>query len=463
MLEMKRLSFIFVCVLLNITLIYSVNAQSIGDTLVLTQEKAIDLALQHNSDLEASRLNVEYNKHLFYKELGRLLPQVDFKTNYNYTIKKQRLFFGGGDSNAKANPMSRMFPEEGIEVGVNHNLQAGVQAGVPILAPALWASLGLSKAEIDFSLEKALTSEQNLSYEVQKTYLNILLSQDVLQTLEESYQLTEEHFVNVQAKYKEGLASEYDVLRLETQLKNLQPDLIRARQRLELVRLKLKVLLNEKLDRPLLLKEHLSDFHQDIIKDVLQEEEDNSLSQNPLLRQLNMQKDKLKLGLLAKRMTYLPSLRLSFLYNYNYASNTLKLGEERLWNPYSMVGLTLTIPLTSRGSRYNDICATKIQMQQLELKCQQTKAELQLGLEQMKAQLGSAKEEFLSAQSAIKLAYRGLEIARERYDNGLCSVLELNDTELSYRKAQLNLNQATFDYLSAKNELIKLKGKGLKK
>ncbi len=428
--------------------------QAKQDTIYLTQRQAVELALEQNNSLKEKRLDVSLQKVNYKSQFARLLPTLDVSANYNHTLKKQRMYFGGEDS-----PMSKFFPEDGIEMGTTHNIQAGVRAAMPLVVPQVWASLGLSRRAVDLALEEARSSELKLKGEVQKAYVGLLLAKEVQAVLVKSLSNIETSYAQAKEKHKRGLIAEYDLLRLETQAKNLKPELIQAEENSLLAMRKLKVLLNLPLEKELVLKEHLLDAQDFIYKEVLGDEAEQDLDANPLLRKLDLQKQSLKASLRTKQMSFMPSLSLNFAYNYNYANNSLELDKSKRWSPYSMIGLNLNIPLFSGGSRFYELKGVKLQLEQLALQRLQAEREVGLALEQTFGQLRSAKEQFFASQLARTSASRGFTIAEARYNNGLSSLLELNDAELSLRQAELNLCQAIYKYLVATYQIEELKGR----
>lgn len=77
---------------------------------------------------------------------------------------------------------------------------------------------------------------------------------------------------------------------------------------------------------------------------------DTSLQNNTNLKQLDLQADYLKKALVVQKMSWYPTLTATDLYNWTSMSNGPIFKDFR-WNPYSMIGLTLSIPIFQGGSR----------------------------------------------------------------------------------------------------------------
>ena len=113
------------------------------EPLALSLEEAVRLALEKSPSLQASLLGIDAARYEELKNRGSLLPKVNLKGSYAYMLKKQKVYFGDIGSS----PMGS-FLDDGIEMGQTHSLQGGVVAGMPLVAPQLWASLKLNKEAV---------------------------------------------------------------------------------------------------------------------------------------------------------------------------------------------------------------------------------------------------------------------------------------------------------------------------
>ena len=132
-----------------------------------------------------------------------------------------------------------------------------------------------------------------------------------------------------------------------------------------------------------------------------------------------------------------------------------------LWNPYSVIGVTLTVPIFSGGSKFYPIKQTRISIDQMTLQQENTRRNLQLAVRQALDDMKTSVKQFDAARHSVKQAERGYLISQKRYDTGAGTYLEMNDSQLALTQAQLNFNQAIYNYLVAKADLQKIAGKQL--
>ena len=177
-----------------------------------------------------------------------------------------------------------------------------------------------------------------------------------------------------------------------------------------------------------------------------------AIAGNSSLRQLDLQERQLEKTRDVAKAAYYPSLNLSFDYQWTAMSNDFKFKDYK-WNPYSTLGLTLSIPIFSGGNRYSTLKQSNIQLQQLELNRQNTQRNLMVGVRQYLNSMRTGIKQYQSADKSVDQARKGYDIALKRYETGSGTLLEVNDSQLALTQAQLNRSQAIYTYLVAKAQL----------
>lgn len=428
------------------------------EPLRLTLDQAVRLALDKSPSLQATTLGIDAAKVNARKTKAGLLPTIGLSGSYSYMLKKQKVYFGGGDDMASS-PMGSLFPSDGIEMGEKHTLQGGITAGMPLVAPQLWASLKLDQQAVELAEEKARGSRISLEAEVKKSYLATLLARKSLAVLEASYANAQANYEQTAQRYAHGLVAEYDKLRMETQVKNLLPNLVAARSAVGLAEAKLKVVMGISLETPILITEELDGYTQEVYRQLPESAELVSLEGNTQLRELDLQGSQLETALKVKKMAFLPTLSLSFNYMYNYAADRLRLSDSKRWSPFSSIGLSLNVPLYSGGSKLLDLRSTQIQIRQLGAQRLAAEQQLRLGVMNGLQEQRNALEQFVVAREALATADRGHQIAQVRYRSGEGTILEMNDAETALLQARLNYSQAVYNYMVAVFSLDELRGR----
>lgn len=449
-------------VLVSGGLLTSVKAQT-QTVLSFDLDEALAFALSENPTVKVADMEIEKKKYAKQGSYSALFPQINFSADYNRTIKKQVMYMdgfdlsslGGGEGETES-PASSSASSSGISVGRDNSWSLGFSAGLPLINPALWKSLAISGIDVDLAVEQARSSKIDMINQVRKSFYAVLLANDSYKVFKESYDNASENYSDIKKKFDQGLVAEYDLIRAEVSVRNTEPNMLQAENALVLAKWQLKALMGMDLELNIDCRGALNDYQAELYSDYLAT--DTVLEDNTNLRQLDIQGRQLDAKLQMEKFDYLPTLSLSGVYQWNSLNNDFKFSDYR-WDPYSMVGLKLTIPVFSGGSRLNKIRQTRVTLNQLELQRDELQRNLKLAVKQSMDNMATCVKRFDAAQKGVKQSEKGYMIAQKRYETGAGTLLELNDAELAMTQSKLNYNQAIYDYMVSKAELEKVLGK----
>ena len=415
------------------------------ETLRLTLDQAIKIALSDNPTIQVAEQTIELKKISNKETALGLLPEASLSGAYTRTIKKQTMVMdmpGVGTQRFK--------------VGIPNQYQGGVTVSLPIFAPTLYKSMKLTKTDVALAVEQARASKQDLINQVTKAFYQALLAQDSYAVLQKAFAQSEENFRIVNAKYEQGRVSEFDKISAEVQMRNMQPSVISARNGVELSRLQLLVLMNIEPETEIELQGSLNDYEEAVFAGVLTADT-SSLKSNSTLAQLDMNVKMLQQSLSINKQSFAPIVALQFNYMYTCMANDFKFKNYE-WNPYSNLSLSVSIPLF-KYSNFSAVKKTNLQISQLMTNRDYTARQLAMQQQSYLNSMAASAEQVSSNKEAIVQAQKGRDIAEKLYEVGRGTVLELNSAEVALTQAKLTYTQAIFDYLSAKADLDKLQGK----
>lgn len=427
------------------------------DTLVLDIGKALEIALSENPTVKVADKEIQKKKYAQKGSYAALFPQISFTADYNRTLKKQVMYMDGFDMGSTDIPGMEDMPnmDEGIEVGRDNNWNLGFNASMPIVNAALWKSLSISAVDVELAIEQARSSKIAMVNQVKKGYYGVLLANDSYRVFKESYDNAMENYQDIKRKFEQGTVAEYDLIRADVTVKNSEPNMLQAENALVLAKWQLKALLGMDLDLNIECEGQLTDFEKDLFGDFLST--DTTLANNTDMKQMSLQAKQLEKTLTMQKFDYLPTLSLTGLYQWTAMNNDFKF-KDYMWNPYSMIGVSLSIPIFSGGSKFYKIKQTRNSIEQLNLQKEDTRRKLQLAIKQYIDNMNTCIKRFDASQKGVEQAERGYMISQKRYDTGAGTLLEMNDSELALTQAKLNFNQAIYDYMVAKADLEKIIG-----
>ena len=429
----------------------SMVATSAHAAVTLTLDDAVRVALSENPTVRVADSEITKQEYAKKGTLSNLMPQVNFSAGYDRTLKKQVMYMGdmGGMSGGDDGATSAF--SDGIEVGLNNTWSAGFSLALPLINAQLWKQLSISSDEVELAVEKSRQSRQSMVSQVRQAYYAVLLAQASHNALQENYDNAKKKYTDIEQKYGQGLSSEYDLIRADVAVKNVEPSLLDADNSIVLAKWRLKALTGMDLDTDIECVGSLNDYADKLCADYMSVDT-TMLAGNSDLRQLDLQQTQLLKSRDVAMAAYYPSLNLSFAYQWSAMSDDFKFKDYK-WNPYSTVGLTLTIPIFSGGSRYSNLKQTNVQINQLQLNRLNTQRNLMVGIRQYVDQMRTSIQQYQSSEKSVAQARKGYDIAVKRYDTGAGTLLEVNDSQLALTQSQLNSSQAIYSFLVAKAQL----------
>jgi len=477
--------------LLSFVVLTSVHAQE-AEVLRLSLNQAIEIALTESPIVKVANKEIEKKKYAEKGAYAALFPKVNFGADYTRTLRKQVMYMDGafdmgamlspivdpiisGTDQTLANSLPGYTPgdlaqnilnntpppvqssgNEGISVGRDNNWGFGFSAGMPLINAVLWKSLTITGIDVELAIEQARSSKIEMVNQVRKGFYSVLLASDSYNVFKESFDNAQKNYNDIKKKHDQGLVAEYDLIRADVAVRNLEPNMLQAENLLVLAEWQLKALLGLDLEKEIECEGSLADFQSELFGDYLSADT-TALENNTSLKQLDIQGRQLSESLKLQKYDYLPTLSLSGVYQWTAMNNDFKF-KDYLWNPYSMVGLSLSIPIFSGGEKTNKIRQTRVSIDQLNLQRDNLQRNLRLAIKQSVDNMATCIKRFDAAQKGITQAQRGHQIAQKRYETGAATLLELNDAEFALTQSKLNFNQSIYDYVVSKAELDKLLG-----
>ncbi|PLB86541.1 TolC family protein [Dysgonamonadaceae bacterium] len=434
-----------VCGLLGLS---NANAQQ-RDSLSIDLNTALEIALSENPNIKVADMEITKKQYAKKSAYGALLPEINLIGQYQRTIKKQTMYLDGGfGSDAEG-------AQDGIQVGRWNMYTGGMNISLPLVVPSLWKNIQMSEIDIQTSMEQARSSKINLVNQVTKSFYSLMLAHDSYMLFRKTYVTDSINLENITNKYKQGIVPEYDVITADVRLKSIIPSMLQAENMMKIAELQLKLHMGIDNDIPLKIVGTLDDYDQSMFDAVIPA--DTSLLQNSDLRQFDLQTEKVKKMYEMQKLQFAPSLVSSFQYTYISQNNDFKFSDYK-WDPYSTVGITLSIPLFNGGQRYNNLKQTELQINQLQYQRIDLQRNLKLAVKNNIDLINKNIEQIVATQSSVEQARKGYDITLKRYETGMGTIVELNSAALGVTNAELQYKNAIYDYLAAKADLEKVLG-----
>lgn len=421
----------------------STEAQTQSDTLRLSREQCVDIALQDNPTIRVADLEVKRMDYSKKEVIANLFPSIDFTGAYQRSIELQTLNMSMGGQTNK------------IKMGMDNTWNFGFSASMPLVNATLWKSIKISDTQILSTLESSRASRIDLVNNVNKAYYSLLLAIASREVIQQSYDIAKENASIYAKQYEQGTASEFDVLRTEVQVKNVEPQILEADIAIRQCQLQLKVLMG--IDNAVTVMPNLT--LKEMQRDMFGVTAAHNLSfeNNTSLRSLDIQAEMARQNVTLKKFAWIPSLAVTYNMNWNSMSNGNALKNQD-FNPYSTVGLALQVPIFSGGSKYYGLKQAQVQVKELEYQRDNLTSSLQMQVDLAVDNINKQVKQIATSEEGMHQAAKALEISQKSFEIGAASYLNLRDSELANTQAQLVYFQSIYNYLVSTSELEALLG-----
>ena len=418
------------------------EASTAPDTLLLTLPQALDIALKENPIIQVADKEVALKKVADKETWQNLLPEAQIGSRLEHTLQAAEM---------KLNGMKFKMGEDGT-----NTVNAALSVNIPLFAPSVYKAMSISKSDIALAVEKSRATKQDLVNQVTKAYYQLLLAQDSYEVMQKSYAVAEENFRIVSAKYEQGKVSEFDKITAEVQLGSIRPNVVSAHNAVQLSALQLKVLMGLS-EEEIKIQDNLSRY-EGMVYATQQTKTDDQLTNNSTLRQLTQNREMLEKNIKLQRMNFVPTLSMSFNYQYQsiYNEDINIFGYD--WTGSSTLMFNLSIPIF-RARNFTKMRSAKLQLEQLDWNRKDVERKLDMQVKSYRNSMEASAAQLTSNRKNMAQAEKAVTIASKRYEVGKGTVLELNSSQVSLTQAQLVYNQSIYDYLVAKADLDKVLGR----
>jgi outer membrane protein TolC len=260
----------------------------------------------------------------------------------------------------------------------------------------------------------------------------------------------ERHLESVRARYNEGLAPRFDLLRAEVQLENFRPRLAQVERNIALSRETLALQLKVSSDSlpPLTGAFAFKEISVDQDRAIEQ-----ALRDRPEVAALDHALVAARQGSAVSSAGYKPQLSLALNYSLQEGFD-----DEPDNNWSAEVSLRWT--LFDGGGTRAAVREAQAFYEQTRIERENLEDRIELEVKQSVINLHNRKAEITTQQRTVELSREALTIADERYKSGLLAHNEYLDAQLDLVEARTNYLKALSDYLVAGAEYERVVGTG---
>lgn len=427
-----------ILILTGLLLISSYAWAQDSQTIKLTLDKALEVALDKNQGVRIARLEVKKSQAQLIEARSYLFPKLDASGQYLRNIEKPVMFlppgtpFGGGGGPAI------------LEIGYDNSYTGTISASLPLFSNAIYSGIRLSKRGVELAEESYHGSKVNITADVKKAFLGVLLTGEVRDLTLMSFENAKENLENVRRLQQQGLVAEYDLIRADVQVENFRPIVLQAENNYELAKDRLRITIGLEASQQIEIEGELT-YENPIGTPILEEALEEVMAKNSSLRQFDIQVRMAREAITLEKSSHYPSLAAFGNYQYQTQANNFEFSDYT-WVKTMFVGLQLQVPIFNGFGIMARVNQAKLSLGQAEEQRKAFTEAIKTQLESVIYRIQQAKRSIEGQTKAITQAELGYDIAKSRYTNGLGTQLEVNDADLALTQARVNYVQAVYDY-----------------
>ena len=210
----------------------------------LSVEAAVALALSRNPEMLVALEEQEELKGKIKEVRSGAFPQVTFQ-GYGLRMRDPSILNSSSFDN-----VPQEFRDALVPVASNM-FDMGLDVKQPVYnAGKVSTALKLAEESLAGKAAASESVRQQLTFKVLQAFKNLLLMEANRDIVRETQQQRVKHLEQAKVRFGNGVATEIDVLRSEVNVANMEPELIRAENRVRLARATINNLIMADLDAP---------------------------------------------------------------------------------------------------------------------------------------------------------------------------------------------------------------------
>lgn len=408
----------------------------------ITLPEAVRIAMERHPDVGKAQAAADAFKGKIREVRAQALPDVQFVAGAN-RLRDPSLLNASGLDKFPAELRDALVPS-----AVNL-FDYGVTVKQPLFTQGkVGTALRLAGIEAEGSLSEIDRARQDVALTTVRAYYDLLWAERYRGIVVETQEQKKLHAELARSRFRNGVATEVDVLRSEVAVANGAPDLVRAGTAISQARALLNYLLGRPLDAPTQLA---GDFEQkDWTDNNLSALEQEALRRRPEILRLRIAERSAATQFdLAKAEN---RMRADFSASFGMASRLPQNLTDRRFMRW-MTGVTFTFPLFDGFKRSGLVTQATANQRAARLEREKVEQQIRLAIQQAHDELNAAAETIAAARANVSQAEKVLSMTQDNYKYGAATTLDTVDAQTAVSQARSNLLRGLHDYAVARANL----------
>ena len=434
---MKKLLFTF-SLLLTMS---SASAQK-----VMSLKECLTVGIENNLSLKSSRNQVTKGKHNISENRARLLPQINFAAGFNDNFTPPVSVTDGTAYGKQYN----------VTKTLQYNSSASLQLQMPLYSQTALTAVEISKTLDNINQLSYEKAREDIIMQIAKLYYLIQNTTEQITIISDNLKRFEELRNFAQAFYDNQMALAVDLKRINVRIESTDVSLANAKAMLREQYNMLKYALDYPADEDIQVE----------VKRVDDIEMASQTGLNTNLYELQLMRTQEKLSQQQVKLAkdaYLPTLALTG--NFTFTAYTDKFknwfhsGESNHWYDSNGLGISLRVPVFDGFEKRSKIRKAKIDADNARIAYENTLKNLQTQYSNAINDQLNNERNYRKQRDNYRLAEDIYKVTMDRYREGVTSMVEVLQDEMSMSEAQNNYLTAHYNYEVSNLSVLKLTGR----
>lgn len=441
------------------------------ETVKLSLQDALKMALQNNTNILNSDLDLKIAQKRIWETTASGLPHVDVKGSYQHIFKVPTLSFGGTelsnievpyDEMTQTGTVSSLTLESGETIHLNMAEGAEIPLGAKntttfdltvsqlIFSGSYFVGLQAAKVFLGYSEQTAEKTKLDVIETVINTYNMIQLAEESRKILTQNLENIDKTLYEISEMNKQGFVEMTDVDQLELTGNTVKNAMNQIASNLDMGYrlLKIQIGMDEaiqlELSDPLISDQELTASSLQLIGQPF------SLEQNVDYQLIQTSEKAASLEYKLAKTGYLPTI--SGFYNHTEKINAPAFD----FAPKDLIGVNLSLPIFSSGERMAQVSQRRFSLEKAENTRKFVSSSLLMQASEYQNDVKLKLERYQNQKKSKELSDNIYQRTLEKYKQGMASSMDLMTTQNQYLTNLTEYYQSIFDLESSKSRLEKL-------
>ena len=412
------------------------------ETMKLSLQDALKMALQNNTNILNSELDLKMAQKKVWETMSSGMPQIDAKAAYSFYPKVPVLPASFFDPNADENATIELMPKQ--------NVVADITVSQLIFSGSYIVGLQATKVYYGLTQQNHEKTKLDVTETVVNTYHMLQLAEESRKILTQNLDNINKTLYEITEMNKQGFLEKTDVDQLEVTANTIRNAMNQIDSNLDMGYRLLKIQLGIEEIAKIELTDQMESGEALTTSSTLLIAEQFNIESNIDYQLIKTSEKAAQLDLKLAKASYLPTLN-------GFYNHTEKLKAPLLdFQPKDLIGVNLNVPIFSSGHRSSIVAQKRMSVEKAQNTQKFVSNSLMMQASQYQNDVKLKLEKYLNQKKSAELSDDIYQRTLEKYKQGMASSMDLMTSQNQYLTNLTDYYQSIYDLQGAKSKLEKL-------